>query len=156
MTFTGLDWRKYKRQVRATVLQGDVMVQAFAPDSFDWIVSISALEHVGLGHYAGDPKHADGDVIALAKCWEWLSPGGWLYFDVPYNPARYQVVGSSHRIYDAAAIAARLHQGRAWIEGWRGAVKRGRESTLVAEPQPTHGGEDFYYIGFWWQKPATE
>lgn len=155
MTFTGIDWRHYKRPGRASVIQGDVMAHAFAPDSFDWIVSISALEHVGLGHYNRDPQAEDGDVRALAKCWEWLAPGGWLYFDVPYNPARYEVVGSSHRIYDDAAITARLHQGRAWREHWRGAAKRGAESTLVRDPQPTRGGEDFYYIGFWWQKPGA-
>jgi hypothetical protein len=155
MTFTGIDWRHYKRPGRATVIRGDVMTQVFEPASFDWIVSISAIEHIGLGHYGHDPTAEDGDAVTIAKCWDWLSPGGWLSFDVPYNPGRYQVVGTSHRIYDNAAIAARLHQGRPWIERWRGVVKRGHESVLVTDPQPTAGGEDFYFIGFCWQKPGA-
>lgn len=155
MTFTGIDWRKYKRPVRATVIQGDVMVQPFPAGSFDWIVSISALEHVGLGHYAADPTQADGDMIALRKCWEWLVPGGWLYFDVPYNPAKYEVVRTSHRIYDDAAIASRLVQGHPWREHWRGVAEIHRTSTLIERPAPTSGGESFYYIGFWWQKPGA-
>ena len=155
MTFTGVDWRKYKRPVRADVIKGDIMAQTFAPSSFDWIVSISALEHIGLGHYALDPKQVDGDVKTLAKCWDWLAPGGYLAFDVPYNPARYEVVGTSHRIYDDAAIGSRLKQGHPWREVWRGVVGKSATDQVITAPSPRRGGEDFYYIGFWWQKPGA-
>lgn len=154
MTFTGIDWRRFKKAERATVIQGDVLTHPFEPASFDWIVSISALEHIGLGHYANDPKDADGDVKTLAKCWDWLAPGGWLYFDVPYNPAKYEVCGTSHRVYDDAAIRTRLHQGRGWRESWRGVVDKHQTRALVNRPGPLAGGESFYYIGFWWQKPG--
>jgi hypothetical protein len=156
MTFTGVDWRRYTKQPRATVIQGDIMAQTFAPGSFDWIVSISAVEHIGLGHYAHDPVAADGDVLTLAQCWEWLAPGGYLAFDVPYNPARYEVVGTSHRVYDDAAVLARLQQGRPWREVWRGVVGKSHTSTVIERPVPLKGGESFYYIGFWWQKPRAE
>lgn len=155
MSFTGVDWRAYKRPGRAQVIKGDIMTQTFAPESFDWIVSISALEHIGLGHYSHDPVQADGDVVTLAKCWDWLAPGGYLAFDVPYNPATYEVVGTSHRIYDDAAIASRLHQGKPWHEVWRGVVGKRATDQLIASPTPRRGGEDFYYIGFWWQKPGA-
>lgn len=154
MTFTGIDWRRYKRPVRATVIAGDVMVQD-VPAPFDWIVSISAIEHVGLGHYANDPKKADGDSIAIRRAYDWLVPGGWLYFDVPYNPATYEVVGTSHRVYDDAAIQARLVQGLPWRQAWSGVADKKHTGELIA-PRPTKGGEDFDYIGFWWQKPVTE
>lgn len=156
MTFTGIDWRHYKRQPRARVIQGDVLAYTFPRASFDWIVSISAIEHIGLGHYQKDPVDADGDAKTLARCWDWLTPGGWLYFDVPYNPGRYQVVGTSHRIYDAAAIESRLRQGRPWREHWGGIVHKGAESTLLSVTPATRGGEDFYYIGLWWQKPEKD
>ena len=155
MTFTGLDWRTYKRAVRGTVIKGDVMAQEFAPGSFDWIVSISAMEHIGLGHYSRDPVHPDGDSITLRRCWDWLAPGGYLAFDVPYNPGRYEVVGTSHRIYDDAAITRRLQQGLGWHECWRGVCGKGDTDRLTTATPPLKGGEDFYYIGFWWQKPGA-
>jgi len=156
MSFTGIDWRHYKRASPATLIQGDVMTQHFAPGSFDWIVSISAIEHIGLGHYAKDPVDVDGDVKTLARCWDWLAPGGWLYFDVPYNPGRYQVVGTSHRIYDEAALASRLRQGHPWREHWGGIVGKDDTSTLLSVTPQKTGGEDFYYIGLWWQKPEKD
>ncbi len=153
MTITGIDWRGRKRSpASCVVIKGDVLTQRFPPASFDWIVSISAIEHIGLGHYASDPMRADGDVVTLAKCWDWLAPGGWVFFDVPYNPERYQVVGTSHRIYDDAAIQSRFAQGRPWVQAWRGIAGKG-DTTALIEPRPRRGGEDFDYIGLWWQKP---
>lgn len=154
MAWTGIDWRQYGkgRPTSATVIKGDVMRQEFPAGAFDWIVSISAIEHIGLGHYSHDPKHEDGDCVALERCWQWLAPGGYLYFDVPYNPARYEVVRTSHRIYDDAAIEQRLAQGRAWTRVWSGVVGKTDTHRLIA-PRPCGGGEDFDYIGFWWQKP---
>lgn len=153
MTFTGIDWRGVKSPGRAIVIKGDVMVHEFQPASFDWIVSISALEHVGLGHYSADPKHPDGDTIALARAYDWLKPGGWLYFDVPYNPAGYEVVSTSHRVYDDAAILDRLVAGKPWTRAWSGIAGAGDTRQLIA-PRPMRGGQHFDYIGFWWQKPG--
>lgn len=152
MPLTGIDWRMRKHAPeRTTVIHGDVMTQVFPAASFDWIVGISAIEHIGLGHYENDPKAEDGDVRTFARCWEWLAPGGWLYFDVPWN-TKYEVVGSSHRIYDDAAIESRAKQGKPWREQWRGFAHRGASGTLVT-PTATKGGESFHYIGLWWQKP---
>lgn len=155
MLLTGIDWRGLKHPGTAAVITGDVMTHDFAPASFDWIVSISAIEHVGLGHYSGDPKREDGDSIAVARAYTWLKPGGWLYFDVPYNPAKYEVVGTSHRIYDDAAILDRLVAGRPWKLAWSGVAAKGDTRTLIP-PRSMHGGEHFDYIGFWWQKPQAE
>lgn len=152
MTFTGIDWRRYTRQTRATVVQGDVRVHPFT-EPFDWIVSISAIEHIGLGHYAKDPVDPNGDTATLERCWQWLAPGGWLYFDVPYNPSGYEVVGTSHRIYDDAAIVDRLLHGRPWRLAWSGVAGIHDTHQLIA-PRPRSGGQEFDYIGFWWQKPG--
>lgn len=155
MTFTGIDWRPRKHvPPRTTVIKGDVMAHSFAPASFDWIVSISAMEHIGLGHYDHDPTDPDGDVTAFDRCWQWLTPGGWFYFDVPWNH-RYEVVGTSHRIYDDATIASRCRQGHPWREHWRGFAHSGQTSRLVPQPPATKGGHSFHYIGLWWQKPEN-
>lgn len=153
MAFTGIDWRGHKRVAEGTtIIKGDVMTHDFAPASFDWVVSISAIEHIGLGHYSNDPKREDGDTVALRRAYGWLAPGGWLYFDVPYNPAQFQTVGTSHRVYDDAAIDARLVAGLPWTQAWRGVAGKGDTHKLIA-PRPKNGGEDFDYIGLWWQKP---
>lgn len=152
MTFTGIDWRGMKHAGAATVIKGDVMTHAFPPASFDWIVSISAIEHVGLGHYSADPRREDGDTVAMTRAYDWLTPGGWLYFDVPYNPAKYEVVRTSHRVYDDAAVVDRLIAGKPWRLAWSGVAGKGDTHQLIA-PRPLQGGEHFDYIGFWWQKP---
>lgn len=154
MTFTGIDWRAAFAPPSATVIKGDVLTHAFPPESFDWINSISAIEHIGLGHYSRDPLDSDGDSKTIARCWDWLAPGGWLSFDVPYNPGKYEVVGTSHRIYDDAAIESRL-KTKPWVEHWRGIAANGDTHHLLTNVPQLKGGESFYYIGFWWQKPGA-
>jgi SAM-dependent methyltransferase len=157
MTFAGIDWRGCTRP--GTVTQGDVRTSTNYPlGTFDWIVSISAIEHVGLGHYDQDPRDEHGDSLAIRNAYHWLKPGGWLYFDVPWNAGdSYEVCGSSHRIYDDIAIQGRLLQ-LPWREHWRGWARRNHERTaLTTRPTERLSGckEGFYYIGLWLQKPAT-
>ena len=155
MSFTGLDWRGCKTPPEGvTILRGDARVYPFPEASFDWIVSISAMEHIGLGHYAQDPTDPDGDVTAFANAYRWLAPGGWFYFDVPWNagPDAYEVVGASHRIYGDAEIQRRCHQGLPWVERWRGVVGNGDTDQLLTHPPRLPGGERFYYCGLWYQK----
>ena len=158
MDITGIDTRSgdNARGPHARTRDGNVMNrELFPPESFDWIVSISAIEHVGLGHY-GDPKDEDGDTKAIANAFYWLKPGGWLVFDVPFNPEQYQVVDTSHREYDPGAIWIRL-----WVEALASAkakarwwhdvyCKAGDEARLI--PQPSKACQPFYYVGFAWQK----
>jgi hypothetical protein len=106
LQITGIDWRGCKRP--GTIIKGDVLTHAFAPGSFDCIVGVSSLEHIGLGHYESDPAYVDGDRTCLERIVEWLTPGGWVYFDVPYNAQGYEVHGTSHRTYDEAALRQRL------------------------------------------------
>jgi SAM-dependent methyltransferase len=106
LQITGIDWRACRRP--GTTIRGDVLAHAFPPASFDVVVGISSIEHIGLGHYEQDPAAVEGDVQCLARVRDWLRPGGWVYLDVPYNAAGYHVLGTKARIYDDAAIAARL------------------------------------------------
>ena len=156
---TGIDWRGHRKPpVGATVVKGDAMITHTFPEAaFELIVSISALEHVGLGHYSHDPKAEDGDSRALRNIWTWLKPGGWLLFDVPWNagPNAYEVVGTSHRIYDDATVESRLAQGLPWQRHWTGAAHMKRSSVLLTETPRLEGGERFYYRGFAWRKPGV-
>lgn len=161
MQFTGIDWRNAPRK-NATFIQGDVCTHAFPDASFDLIVSVSAIEHIGLCHYKNtqgecDPRYSGGDVVTLNKCWDWLNPGGWLFFDVPWNAGAdaYVVHGTSHRVYDDAAVELRLRQWKPWVQFWTGVARPGHEDLLLTNPprRQVGNGEQFYYKGFWWQKP---
>lgn len=149
---TGIDWRAVNRP--GTTIQGDVLTHEFPAESFDLIASISAIEHIGLGHYSQDPKDADGDSKAIARAYRWLKPGGWLFFDVPWNTGKdaYRVCGSSHRIYDDATHRSRLHQGLPWIEHGR-VIARPRLSQVDTAPTRLPS-DQFYYLGVFWRKPS--
>jgi SAM-dependent methyltransferase len=136
--------------------QGDAMdPDLFQPESFDAIVSLSAIEHIGLGHY-GDPKDPDGDSKAMANVWRWLKPNGWFYFDVPYDPLGYQVLGTECRIYDDAAMQERL-----WIRPlaevkakaqwlWDGYAGSDEPGALVEKPRRPHSR--YWYAAHVWRK----
>jgi SAM-dependent methyltransferase len=127
--------------------QGDVMREDLFPsESFDQIVSLSAIEHIGLGHY-GDPKDPDGDTKAVANCIRWLKPGGWLYLDVPYDPTGYRVQTTECRVYDDAALKSRLLPDPAWV-GYSASDSPG---TLIPKPARPH--RRFWYVAMMWQKP---
>lgn len=63
---------------------------------FDFAVSISSVEHDGLGRY-GDPVSRNADIEAMAEHKRLLRPDGLLYLSVPVG--RDQIVGNMHRVY---------------------------------------------------------
>lgn len=161
--FVGIDVRapnEVDGDGKVTRLRQDVLnPDLFAPASFDAIVSLSAIEHIGLGHY-GDPKDADGDSKAVAHAWRWLKPGGFLYFDVPYDPTGYRVFGTKCRIYDDAAITDRLQAGPDWREyfrPWSVAYTAFCDSetpdTLI--DKPTTAAKRYWYAAMVWQKSVS-
>ena len=106
LQLTGIDWRGCDRP--GTLIRGDVLVHDFPEASFDAVVGISSIEHIGLGHYNQDPLDDDGDRHCMERIVRWLKPGGWVYADVPYDPDRYEVHGTAYRTYDDRALADRL------------------------------------------------
>lgn len=105
LKITGIDWRACERP--GLTYRGDVLTMDFPDESFDVVIGVSSIEHIGLGHYDHDPSDADGDVKTMQRVARWLKPGGWAYLDVPYGPS-YHVHGTSHRVYDESAARARL------------------------------------------------
>lgn len=160
MTFTGVDWRSEPfTHTRRNILRGDARnPDLFPPQSFDWIVSISAMEHMGLGHYhhsSGEPDPIDpqGDIQVFANAYRWLKVGGTFIYDVPYDPTGYRLIGTDCRVYDDDALwdrtwcepivkAARVERARGvadpnpvqvkWLNTFYCEV--GKESELVAKP----------------------
>lgn len=130
LQITGIDWRGVNRPP-GTFVQGDVLTHDFEPESFDAIVGVSSIEHIGLGHYDHDPLDEDGDVHCMARARRWLKPGGWVYLDVPFDPAGYYLEGTSHRVYDEAALARRLLSGLTERYRWLVSLD-GRDASVVA------------------------
>lgn len=126
LTVTGIDQRRYKGTDPTGVLLADVLTVDLPPASVDAVCSLSAIEHIGLGRY-NDPLDPDGDTKTLDRVRDWLTPGGWCYFDVPYTPEGYFLYdGNKCRCYDDRALRERFgpHErlgvssthGEAWIE----------------------------------------
>jgi SAM-dependent methyltransferase len=78
------------------------------PDSFDAILCISTVEHVGLGWYGEAPQEPDADRRAVERLGELLRTGGRLVLTVPYGRA---AVDDVERTYDDTRLDALL-------EGW--------------------------------------
>ncbi len=159
VTFIGIDTRApnvVERDGRVERRCADVMqADLFAPESFDAVVSISAIEHIGLGHYK-DPVDPDGDSKAMANIWRWLKPGGWVYFDVPYDPSGYRVQGTKCRVYDDSALTDRLQcaiERPDKVPIWFGYSTANLAGTLI--PKPTAPVKPFHYCAMVWQKAST-
>ena len=76
------------------------------PQQFDAIVSISSIEHAGLGRY-GDPLDPNGDVDAMRFCSDVLRPDGLLYLAVPIGPDL--IYWNSGRIYGKQRLSVLLN-----------------------------------------------
>jgi SAM-dependent methyltransferase len=70
-------------------------------EPFDAILSLSSLEHFGLGAYGGPQSGEHTDRALLAKMAGWLKPSGVLIFTAPYGPWS---INEFQRVYDAAAL----------------------------------------------------
>jgi SAM-dependent methyltransferase len=67
-----------------------------SPVQFDAILSISSIEHDGLGRY-GDPIDPWGDIKAMQKMKQMLKPDGLLFLAVPYGSD--YLLWNAHRVY---------------------------------------------------------
>lgn len=92
---TTIEYRRIHCQIPdLTVLTPAEYAQS--PVRFDMAVSISSIEHDGLGRY-GDPINPNGDLRAMREFKEMLKPGGLLLLAVPVGQDA--VVWNAHRIF---------------------------------------------------------
>ena len=64
---------------------GDFLNFHGGQECYDCIVSISAIEHMGLGTYREGMELRMGDVIAMRNIWNLLRDGGPCYISVPFG-----------------------------------------------------------------------
>jgi len=94
------------------------------PKEFDVAVSISSLEHDGLGRY-GDPINPRGDLEAMQKLKRLLKPDGLLLLAVPVG--RDALVWNAHRIYGRKRLPLLL-------DGWETLAAFGFRDDLFDKP----------------------
>jgi len=86
-------------------VQGDVVKYPFEPHSFDVVVALSTVEHIGLRAYGNVELDPAGDLHALQAIHRALKPGGRLILTVPFGK---RGVAEWQRIYDYDALHALL------------------------------------------------
>lgn len=155
-TMRGLDWRDTPRKC---VEQGNILDAAIMVA--DAYVSISAIEHVGLGHYQRDPVDPYGDIKAMQRvrdamgCWSLIDtavrPAPFFYFDVPYAPEGYFVKGTKCRVYDDQALQERFgpHKVLGYtlpsVNGW-----------IEKPTRNCDGPKPYYYVALLVRKAGAE
>jgi 2-polyprenyl-3-methyl-5-hydroxy-6-metoxy-1,4-benzoquinol methylase len=119
---TALDLRAYPlSHPQLEVVVGRIEEWDSEPGSFEAIVCLSTIEHVGLGAYGGEAG-ASADAAAMKRMRELLVPGGLLVLTAPVGRAETR---ERERIYDRAGLDALL-------EGWDV-----EDLTVVRQEEPT-------------------
>lgn len=90
-----------------SVLEGDIGSIEVPTGSFDLAVTISTVEHVGLGAY-GDPVYASGDSIAIRKLHRSLESGARLILSTRLGRSGVAIVSPEfyERSYDYSSLVA--------------------------------------------------
>lgn len=82
---TVYDFRRYpEKHPNLTVIQGDFLENQLPPCSFDAVVMVSTIEHIGLGGY-GAPERADADFEVMQQLRGILANGGRVILTFPFN-----------------------------------------------------------------------
>jgi 2-polyprenyl-3-methyl-5-hydroxy-6-metoxy-1,4-benzoquinol methylase len=98
--------------------------------SYDVVVSVSTIEHLGLGSY-GDVTMDDADARGVAMLWSLVAPGGRMIATVPAGRA---AVHRGFRVYDRERLFRVFPQGSSvhyFHKGGRDAVWRSAPATAI-------------------------
>ncbi len=85
-------------------IQGDICRSQLDPASFDAVIALSTIEHIGLGYY-GEATGDSGDRTAVEEICRLLKKGGRFLITVPYGK---RAVTPLHRIYDERSLQSLL------------------------------------------------
>ncbi len=105
LTVVGIDFNPYPfRHPNLRAVRADVMQTPFTASTFDAVIAVSVIEHIGLGHYA-DPAARRGDCVAVAEIARILRPGGRAVITVPFGRP---ITDDWKRVYDRARLGELL------------------------------------------------
>ena len=98
----GIDFRPYPYiHPNLRVLQGNILQLPLRNESFDAVLSISTIEHMGIGFYSDPQAGQHADRQAMAEISRVLQPGGLAVLTVPYGVGS---VNAHHRVYDQRTL----------------------------------------------------
>lgn len=83
-------------------IQADICNSKLKSESYDAVIALSTIEHIGLGWY-GDPVADSLDYSVLKEIYRLLKPAGRLLLTVPFGQ---RAVTPLHRIYDRVSLSA--------------------------------------------------
>ncbi len=96
---TVYDFRDYpESHSNLTSTKGDFITNELPDDSFDYVVMVSTIEHVGFGSYDA-PGYIDGDYKALEEARRVIKPSGRIVLTFPFASTETLVEGFE-RWYD--------------------------------------------------------
>jgi SAM-dependent methyltransferase len=90
-----------------SVVTGEATMIGFPAGHFDCVVSLSSIEHFGLGRY-GDAFDPMADVKAVNEMCRVLKPGGLAVISTTIHKGRPSVAFNAHRIYNYSSIRGML------------------------------------------------
>ena len=97
---TAIDVRPYPlRHPNLTVVQGDICDSGLPSDFFDGVISLSTIEHIGLGAY-GDSR-SDLLATALSEIRRLLKPRGKFLITAPFGRS---TITELHRVFDSEGL----------------------------------------------------
>jgi SAM-dependent methyltransferase len=103
------DFRLYpERHPNLTVIQSNFLENQLPPCSFDAIIMVSTIEHIGLGGY-GAPERPDADFEVMRELRRILVDGGRVILTFPFNE-RERVIPRFERWHTAERLQ-RLFEG---------------------------------------------
>ena len=106
---TVYDFRNYpERHPNLSFIHGDFLVNGLRDKSFDFVVMVSTIEHMGFGSYDA-PVCEDGDFKVMAEAKRVLKPSGRIILTFPFVTKERHVEGFE-RWYDLAR-ARKLFEG---------------------------------------------
>jgi 2-polyprenyl-3-methyl-5-hydroxy-6-metoxy-1,4-benzoquinol methylase len=104
---TGVDLRPYPYSCQNfTFYQGNFFELDLPEKSFDAVIAVSVVEHIGLGAYGETRREAETDDQLLDRFYKLLTPGGQLILTVPFGT---WAITPFYRIYDEEALHKLLH-----------------------------------------------
>lgn len=90
---TVYDFREYPEQhPNLKSIQGDFLQNNLPDSTFDFVVMVSTIEHIGFGSY-GAPVYTDGDFKAMAESKRVLRPQGRIVLTFPFASKDHHVPG---------------------------------------------------------------
>ncbi len=120
---TVYDFRGYSEShPNLTCVEGDFLENKLPDNSFDYIILISSIEHIGFGSYSA-PCYEDGDMKTIAEVKRLLSRNGRAILTFPFTD-KHRVIEGFERWYDVERVK-QLFQGmyvlkeEHWVPGIR-------------------------------------